>query len=107
VNRIRSIYVQLHHRNVTTHDDSHVAHCLAYLHQIIMCKADTALEEGKRTLMSDGTYTHSSVYEGSVHECNDWHHLMDFAKENYLEWKDTELAGQVTETGFVTHEHVH
>jgi hypothetical protein len=100
---MRFIYIQLHNRTATPHDDDHMAHCLAYLHQIIMCMADDSLEPGTRELLADGTYTTTSMAEGTVHQCRDWQHLMDFAKTNFLEYQGTYLGGHATEPGLLPH----
>ncbi|KAK7683146.1 hypothetical protein QCA50_013819 [Cerrena zonata] len=66
----------------------HIEHCLRYLRQILLCKADTTLE------VTDGERTdeHGRILEGAsglgmIHRCKDWTKV-----KRHLEDKDANLT---------------
>lgn len=65
----------------------HTEHCLRYLRQILLCKADTTLEDadGLRTT-EDGRILRGASGLGMVHRCRDWTKV-----KSYLEEKDAYL----------------
>ncbi|KAH0833225.1 hypothetical protein J3R83DRAFT_12285 [Lanmaoa asiatica] len=74
-----SLFHQLHCLDVIrvgyvtnrTHAFEHIQHCLRYLRQILICHADTTLEDDIPQFV-DGSWTHSANGVGSVHRCKDW-----------------------------------
>ncbi|KAF8442447.1 hypothetical protein L210DRAFT_3397650 [Boletus edulis BED1] len=74
-----SLYHQLHCLDIIrvgyltnrTHAFEHIQHCLRYLRQILVCHADTTLEDDIPQFL-DGGWTHSANGVGSVHSCKDW-----------------------------------
>ncbi|KAI9570566.1 hypothetical protein HD554DRAFT_354217 [Boletus coccyginus] len=74
-----SLFHQLHCLDVIrvgyltnrTHAFEHIQHCLRYLRQILICHADTTLEDDIPQFV-DGSWTHSANSVGSVHKCKDW-----------------------------------
>ncbi|KAI0043398.1 hypothetical protein FA95DRAFT_1498722 [Auriscalpium vulgare] len=59
----------------------HVEHCLRYLRQIVLCKADTTLEE---TVMKeiDGRNETGGSGVGMVHRCRDWTKVRQYLLDN-------------------------
>ena len=49
----------------------HVAHCLRYMLQIVLCNADTTLEVDHPGMI-EGEWEHAANGVGSVHRCRDW-----------------------------------
>lgn len=74
-----SLFHQLHCLDVIrvgyltnrTHTFEHIQHCLRYLRQILVCHADTTLEDDIPQFVK-GSWTHSANGVGSVHRCKDW-----------------------------------
>ncbi|KAF8558179.1 hypothetical protein OG21DRAFT_1405687 [Imleria badia] len=74
-----SLFHQLHCLDVIrvgyltnrTHTFEHIQHCLRYLRQILVCHADTTLEDDIPQFV-EGSWTHSANGIGSVHRCKDW-----------------------------------
>lgn len=74
-----SLFHQLHCLDVIrvgyltnrTHTFGHIQHCLRYLRQILICHADTTLEDDIPQFV-DGSWTHAANGVGSVHRCKDW-----------------------------------
>ncbi|KAL2062558.1 hypothetical protein VTL71DRAFT_6824 [Oculimacula yallundae] len=52
----------------------HVRHCIEYLRQIILCNADTTLEQTN----AEGAFT----AQDAVHQCRDWNLVKAFLEEN-------------------------
>ena len=72
LNVIRSI---LPHRNDSDVQGTLVQHCLNYLRQMIMCRADTHLESVQDPMTS-------KVDEFSVYRCRDWCAVYDAVAAN-------------------------
>ncbi|PYH93998.1 hypothetical protein BO71DRAFT_399247 [Aspergillus ellipticus CBS 707.79] len=65
--------------HVNTHGSAHVAHCVDYLRQAIMCAADTTPEKAR---VVNGTVQQDTDGWGVVHQCRDWDEVYEFAKTN-------------------------
>ncbi|KAN0092868.1 protein of unknown function (DUF3328) domain containing protein [Tylopilus felleus] len=84
-----SLFHQLHCLDVIrvgyltnrTHAFEHIQHCLRYLRQILVCHADTTLEDDIPQFL-DGSWTHSANGVGSVHRCKDWTVLRKWVAEH-------------------------
>lgn len=86
---MRQIFVDLHNRTTTPHDDEHMEHCLSYLRQMILCEADHTLEPAIEIVLADGSRTHASWAEDSVHKCRgDWRVIAAWVDENFESWRD-------------------
>ncbi|KAH9941747.1 uncharacterized protein BXZ73DRAFT_41731, partial [Epithele typhae] len=59
----------------------HVAHCLRYLRQAILCMADTTLEPSHPVVMN-GEWTYAAGGVGSVHRCRDWMRVRQYLEEH-------------------------
>ena len=66
----------------------HAIHCLDYLRQAVLCKADTTLEPAHAARTTDGRVTQAAYGVGVTHECRDWTQVRDFVEGNWLTWKD-------------------
>lgn len=58
-----------------------VEHCMGYIRQMILCRADTTLESAK------ASYGDHIVMKGVVHTCNDWSAVYAAAEANYDEYQ--------------------
>ncbi|KAI0292632.1 hypothetical protein B0F90DRAFT_1736757 [Multifurca ochricompacta] len=58
----------------------HITHCLRYLRQTILCKADTTLEETMFEYMGDGWHAGASGV-GMIHRCRDWTAVWKYLRE--------------------------
>lgn len=58
----------------------HAEHCLRYLRQAILCRADSTLEPSTPERDAAGVWEHAASGVGSVHRCKDW-----TAMRRYLE----------------------
>jgi hypothetical protein len=84
-----SLFHQLHCLDVIrvgyltnrTHAFDHIQHCLRYLRQILVCHADTTLEDDIPQFV-DGGWTHSANGVGSIHRCKDWTVLRRWAADH-------------------------
>ncbi|KAI0057083.1 hypothetical protein BV25DRAFT_1841935 [Artomyces pyxidatus] len=59
----------------------HLAHCLSYLRQATLCRADTTLEGAE--VMEDGN---RGPQGGAEHVCVDWDAFYEEMKQNWLSW---------------------
>ncbi|KAH9852241.1 hypothetical protein C2E23DRAFT_731274 [Lenzites betulinus] len=68
----------------------HTAHCLRYLRQTVLCRADTTLEPDEPGLRG-GRWEHAASGVGAVHRCRDWTVLR--------RWMDDHPAEPIQEGG--------
>ncbi|EMD39637.1 hypothetical protein CERSUDRAFT_111944 [Gelatoporia subvermispora B] len=65
----------------------HIEHCLRYLRQMVLCYADTTLEDDMPAIL-DGKWEHGSSGVGSVHRCRDWtvlrKYLLEYPASDYV-----------------------
>ncbi|KAI0828644.1 hypothetical protein BC628DRAFT_1409196 [Trametes gibbosa] len=80
---------------------AHVAHCLRYLRQTVLCRADTTLEPDEPGLRG-GRWEHAASGVGAVHRCRDWTVLRRWMDEHPAEpmmeasaGKDVEAEGML------------
>ncbi|KAJ3003733.1 hypothetical protein NUW54_g5155 [Trametes sanguinea] len=62
----------------------HVAHCLRYLRQAVLCHADATLEPDEPGVR-DGRWEHAASGVGAVHRCRDWTALRRYLDEHPAE----------------------
>lgn len=63
----------------------HAEHCLRYLRQIILCKADTTLEEVDDTRTdTDGKVVEGASGVGMIHRCKDWTKVKQYLEEKEI-----------------------
>jgi hypothetical protein len=65
-----------------THIEEHTHHCLTYLREVILCRADGTLEETHPVVAADGTVDQGSDGLNTVHRCRDWTKVRDYVEEN-------------------------
>ncbi|KAH9899219.1 hypothetical protein C8Q73DRAFT_787130 [Cubamyces lactineus] len=63
---------------------AHVAHCLRYLRQAVLCLADATLEPDEPG-MRGGRWEHAASGVGAVHRCRDWTVLRRYLDEHPAE----------------------
>lgn len=59
----------------------HIEHCLRYLRQIILCHADTTLEDAQ-SVMVEGKLEYGANGVGMVHRCRDWTAVRSYLLNN-------------------------
>ena len=60
----------------------HIQHCLRFLRQILLCKADTTLEPADEIRTNpDGMIVSGSSPEGMIHRCRDWTKVRRYLEE--------------------------
>ncbi|THU89930.1 hypothetical protein K435DRAFT_781421 [Dendrothele bispora CBS 962.96] len=59
----------------------HIQHCLNYLREMVLCKADITLERGDFM-----TRNMTEVRLGATHLCRDWEAIYDQVGLNWLQW---------------------
>ncbi|RDB23011.1 Oxidase ustYa [Hypsizygus marmoreus] len=70
----------------------HQEHCMNYLRQLFLCKADMTLEPiatGHLDVIGPDVDSSMMSGDGVVHTCGDWEVLYRYVGRNYLEWKAT------------------
>ncbi|TFK47281.1 hypothetical protein OE88DRAFT_1665975 [Heliocybe sulcata] len=70
---------------------AHFHHCMNYLRQHFLCKADTTLEPYDST--QAGMWGQGSI-AGFTRECRDWSAVHEAVERNYVEWLDFFSANQ-------------
>ena len=63
---------------------AHVAHCLRYLRQAVLCLADATLEPDEPGVR-EGRWEHAASGVGAVHRCRDWTVLRRYLDEHPAE----------------------
>ncbi|ETW74672.1 hypothetical protein HETIRDRAFT_332577 [Heterobasidion irregulare TC 32-1] len=61
----------------------HTHHCLNYLHQAIICNADTTLEPSYVLELQNGRKVPAASGIDVVHRCRDWEKLRNVLEDNY------------------------
>ncbi|PCH44321.1 hypothetical protein WOLCODRAFT_76501 [Wolfiporia cocos MD-104 SS10] len=61
-----------------THAAEHIQHCLRYLTQLVLCNADTTLEQDEIA----SPHLHAASGVGMVHRCRDWRLLMRYVLDH-------------------------
>ena len=60
------------------HPPGHLAHCVSYLMQAILCASDTSLEKADLEKLPDGETATSVTGLDTIHTCRNHQRLFDF-----------------------------
>ena len=59
----------------------HFEHCLQYMREVVVCNADTTLENA-HPIHYEGEWVYTADVVGSTHRCKDWTMLRRYLEEN-------------------------
>jgi hypothetical protein len=79
--------------------EEHFTHCLTYLMQDAVCRADTTLED-TYSVVHNGVHDVATGGEGVVHRCRDWTAVREYMDENF---ESRLQAGLVFANGTTVH----
>lgn len=74
-------------RNHPLANPHHIRHCINYLRQAFLCKADFSLESGDFMARN-----YSEGQMGDTMACEDWSVLYDYLESNYEDWKRRKMV---------------